>query len=231
MNCRPQSTAVNGRKKALLVALTILTAPSLAYEVPVADLTAWKVLSYRYIAANRVAVNSGTLHIAVDKSASPLIYKLEEPLKVVAVTLDANWAGGLQIPPNAIQGEDGADDFVLKLGIVESGDRTLNWLQRRIAADWVRQLFKLAPADTGIKRINFLSTTQQQGLVGSARGHPLSELLYETRVTHLPSVGEFSMSYRFPEPVDVLGLWISADGDDTLSTFDLQIRRITLHGE
>jgi hypothetical protein len=39
------------------------------------------------------------------------------------------------------------------------------------------------------------------------------------------------MTYRFPEPVDVLGLWISADGDDTASNFDLQIRQITLHTE
>ena len=218
-------------KKTLLIALTLITAPALALDVPVADLEAWKVLSFRNIAANTVTVNDGVMNIAVDKSASPLVYKLTAPLTVTAVTVDASWSGALRIPENTVQGEDGADDFILKLGIVEAGDRKLNWLQRRIAADWLQQLFKLAPPGTGVRRINFLSTTQQQALVGSTRVHPLNDLLYETRVTYLPSPGEFTMTYRLPEPVDVLGLWISADGDDTASSFDLQIRQITLHSE
>lgn len=218
-------------KKALLIALAIFAAPSLAFDVPVGDLAAWKTLAFRNIAANTVTANDQGLHIAVRKSASPLVYKLDAPLTVTAVTVDAIWAGALKLPENTVQGEAGADDFVLKLGVVEAGDRKLNWLQRRIAADWLQQLFKLAPAGTGVRRINFLSTTQQQALVGTARVHPLNDLLYETRVTYLPSPGEFTMTYRFPEPVDVLGLWISADGDDTASNFDLQIRRITLHSE
>jgi len=218
-------------KKALLIALAIFAAPSLAFDVPVGELAAWKTLAFRNIAANTVTVNDEGLHIVVRKSASPLVYKLDAPLTVTGVTVEANWAGALKLPENTVQGEDGADDFVLKLGVVEAGDRKLNWLQRRIAADWLQQLFKLAPAGTGVRRINFLSTTQQQALVGSARVHPLNDLLYETRVTYLPSPGEFTMTYRFPEPVDVLGLWISADGDDTASNFDLQIRRITLHSE
>ena len=218
-------------KKAFLIALAIFAAPSLALDVPVGDLAAWKTLEFRNIAANTVTVNDEALHIVVRKSASPLVYKLEAPLTVTAVTVDANWTGALKLPENTVQGEDGADDFVLKLGVVEAGDRKLNWLQRRIAADWLQQLFKLAPAGTGVRRINFLSTTRQQALVGSARVHPLNDLLYETRVTYLPSPGDFTMTYRFPEPVDVLGLWISADGDDTASTFDLHIRRITLHSK
>ena len=218
-------------KKVLLIALALFAAPSLALDVPVGDLPAWKTLAFRNIAANTVTANDEGLHIAVRKSASPLVYKLEAPLKVTAVTVDASWAGALNLPENTVQGEKGADDFVLKLGVVEAGDRKLNWLQRRIAADWLQQLFKLAPAGTGVRRINFLSTTQQQALVGTARVHPLNDLLFETRVTYLPAPGEFTMTYRFPEPVDVLGLWISADGDDTASNFDLQIRRITLHSE
>lgn len=216
-------------KRTLFSLFITFAAPSLAFDIPVASLDDWQVLEFRKIPANTVAVNSGALDIAVDKSASPLVYKLAAPLTVTAVTVDANWAGAINIPENAVQGEDGADDFVLKLGIVEAGDRRLNWLQRRIAADWLQQLFKLAPAGAGVRRINFLSTTQQPELLGSTRVHPLNDLLFETRVTYLPSPGEFTMSYRFPGPVDVLGVWISADGDDTASTFDLEIRRITLH--
>jgi hypothetical protein len=218
-------------KKALVGVLMMLGSAAAATEIPVSDLQRWTSLSFSSIPANTVSVEDGNLHISVNKSASPLVYKLDEPLAVMSLAVKARWSGKLNIPEGAVQGEAGADDFILKLGIVEAGDRTLNWLQRRIAANWIQQLFKLAPKGTGVERINFLSTTQQQKLLGSRRTHPLNDLLYETRVTYLESPGEFEMVYQFEEPVVVLGLWISSDGDDTGSSFDLTIERITLNTE
>lgn len=218
-------------KMALVGVLMMLGSAAAATEIPVSDLQRWTSLSFRSIPANTVSVDDGNLHISVNKSASPLVYKLDEPLAVMSLAVKARWSGKLNIPQGAVQGEAGADDFILKLGIVEAGDRTLNWLQRRIAANWIQQLFKLAPKGTGVERINFLSTTQQQKLLGSRRTHPLNDLLYETRVTYLESPGEFEMVYQFEEPVVVLGLWISSDGDDTGSSFDLTIERITLNTE
>ncbi len=78
-----------------------------------------------------------------------------------------------------------------------AGDRTLSWLQRFIAANWIKQLFKLAPKGTGVERINFLSTTRQQNLIGTRREHPLNDLLFETRITWLEAQGEFEMEYQF----------------------------------
>ena len=218
-------------KMALVGVLIMLGSAAAATEIAVSDLQRWTSLSFSSIPANTVSVEDGNLHISVNKSASPLVYKLGEPLAVMSLAVKARWSGKLNIPQDAVQGEAGADDFILKLGIVEAGDRTLNWLQRRIAADWIRQLFKLAPKGTGVERINFLSTTQQQNLLGSRRTHPLNDLLYETRIAYLESPGEFEMVYEFEEPVVVLGLWISADGDDTGSSFDLSIERITLSTE
>jgi len=218
-------------KKALVGVLMMLGSAAAATEIPVSDLQRWTSLSFSSIPANTVSVEDGNLHISVNKSASPLVYKLDEPLAVMSLAVKARWSGKLNIPEGVVQGEAGADDFILKLGIVEAGDRTLNWLQRRIAANWIQQLFKLAPKGTGVERINFLSTTQQQKLLGSRRTHPLNDLLYETRVTYLESPGEFEMVYQFEEPVVVLGLWISSDGDDTGSSFDLTIERITLNTE
>lgn len=218
-------------KKALVAVLITLASAAVATEIPVSDLQQWTSLSFARIPANTVAVVDGNLHISVNKSASPLIYEFDEPLVVTSLAVKARWSGKLNIPQDAVQGEAGADDFILKLGIVEAGERTLNWLQRRIAADWVQQLFKLAPQGTGVERIHFLTTTQQQNLIGSHRTHPLNDLMYETRITYLESPDEFEMVYQFEEPVVVLGLWIAADGDDTGSSFDLFIERITLHTE
>lgn len=219
------------RKELSALLLLFVVADVSARVVPVADLEQWTTLTFNRIAPNAVSVEDGSMRIAVRGSASPLVHKLDAPRVVTAVTVRGRWSGELRIPAATVQGEESADDFVLKLGIVESGERTLNWIQRKIAADWIKQLFRLAPKGAGVDRINFLSTTQQQALLGSERVHPLSDLLYETRVTYLEAPGEFVMSHEFAEPVSVLGLWISSDGDNTGSSFDLQIDSIELRSE
>ncbi|MDH3490730.1 MAG: hypothetical protein OEM20_01855 [Gammaproteobacteria bacterium] len=215
-------------RKLIVLSLSLLSAIVVAMDVPVDDLEPWTVLSFRNIQPNEVSVVDGALHIKVRGSASPLIYKFDEPTRIAGVTVVASWNGELHIPAGAIQGDENADDFVLKFGIVEAGDRRLNWFQRRIAADWIKQLFKLAPKNSGVNRINFLSTTKQQELLGTSRTHPLSELLYETRVLYLDTPGRFVMTHEFSEPVESLGLWVSVDGDNTGSNFDLRLERITL---
>lgn len=200
-----------------------------ALNVPTADLAGWTTLSFDNIPPNEVSVADGALRISVDASASPLVYKFDEPVLVSGVTVVAEWSGVLRVPAGAEQGSKGADDFVLKFGIVESGKQTLNWFQRRIAADWIRELFALAPEGSGVERILFLSTTQSRSQLGSSRTHPLSDLLHERRIRHLDGPGRFTLTDRFDEPVKTLGLWISSDGDDTGSSFELRIQRITLH--
>ncbi|MEM9208763.1 MAG: hypothetical protein AAGA61_05925 [Pseudomonadota bacterium] len=214
---------------ALVIAgLVATTTEAAAVEIPVDDLDRWTVLSFNRIPPNTVTVEDGELVLAIDGSASPLVYKLDVPTSITGVNVIARWDGALDIPEGATQGDENADDFVLKLGIVEAGERTLGFLQRSIAADWIKQLFKLAPKGTGVKRINFLSTTQDPALLGSQRTHPLSDLLYENRIRHLEMPGAFEMTHRFDAPVETLGLWISSDGDGTGSRFELRIERIEL---
>lgn len=214
--------------KLIAMSLMFSMVPAYAADVPVADRGAWKNLSYSSIPPNEVSVSDGALLIAVNESASPLIHGFDEPRVLTGITIVATYSGGLRIPDDATQGDGNADDFVLKAGVVESGEQTLNWLQRRIAADWIKRLHELAPEDSGIRRINFLSTTQSRALLGTSRTHPLSDLLYEQRLTLVEAPGEFRITHRFPEPVEALGLWLSSDGDDTNSSFEVRIEKITL---
>ena len=206
----------------------LLTPAVSALSVPLADLSNWQVLAFRGIPANTVAAGSDGLTIDVNKSASPLVYPLKEATSVTRVRVRGHWDGDLSLPDGAVQGEAGADDFVLKLGLVESGDQTLNWFQRRVAPEWVRTLFALAPPGSGISQIHFLSTTRQDALVGTSRQHPLSDLLRETRFVHLDDTGRFELDAVLPAPAEVVALWISADGDDTGSAFTLTLESVQL---
>ena len=214
--------------KLAVLLLTLIANSVAAIEVPTDDLSKWTTLSFRKIPANTVSIDRGALQVVVDGSASPLIYGFDAPVRITGVQIVASWDGELRIPDGAVQGNKETDDFVLKFGLVEAGDQTLSWLQRKIAADWVKQLFMLAPSGAGVRRIHFLSTTQQADLVGSRRSHPLNDLLFESRITLLDGPGRFELAQDFAEPVETLGLWVSSDGDTTSSKFVLRIESITL---
>jgi hypothetical protein len=198
-------------------------------SVPLNDAPRWEALAFRKIPANEVTFDAKGMTLEINGSASPLVHALAAPTTVSRVRVRGSWNGALALPEDAVQGDKGFDDFVLKLGLVESGDQTLNWFQRKVAAPWIRSLFELAPKGSGVRRIHFLSTTMQDAQRGQSRVHPLSDLLYETRVTLLDAPGAFEMDVTLPEPVEVLALWISSDGDDTDSTFTLHLDEITLH--
>jgi hypothetical protein len=210
------------------LASTMLTMLPNVTSIPVHDLANWTEAAYRGIPPNRVTVENGALSIDVRDSASPLIYRFDRPLRLTGFSVEASWSGELEIPAGVMQGGDGADDFVLKLGLVVAGDRTLGWFERRVAADWLLRLYELAPKDGGIENVRFYSTTRQRDLIGTSRTHPLSKLLYEERIAYLAHPGPFSLSRSFGDPIETLGLWIASDGDDTESELQVKIHGILL---
>lgn len=197
-------------------------------NIPLDDAKNWVQLAYRGLRPNGVEFDREAIRISVDQSASPLIYRLDQPVRLTGFSVKGSWQGRLQIPEDATQGVNSADDFVMKFGIVVAGDKRLNWFQKRIAAPWILRLYELAPDGGGISNIRFYSTTQQPELLGTSRTHPLSDLIFEERVLHLDSPGSFTLSKSFDEPTEALALWISSDGDDTGSTFEVAIDSITL---
>jgi len=209
-----------------IAALFVLAVSTMS--VPVDSMQGWSEMEYRRIPQNEVSASDDGLHIRVQDSASPLVYRFDEPVAIRSITVTARWSGELALPDEAVQGSEDADDFVLKVGLVEEGDETLNWFQRRVAADWIIRLHDLAPDGTGIAGINFYSTTQQRELVGTSRIHPLSDLMKEERVTWVDGAGSFRITRDFAAPMRTLGLWLSADGDNTGSSFDLHIDSIEI---
>jgi hypothetical protein len=210
------------------LASTMLTMLANVASLPVDDLANWTEAAYRGIPPNRVTIENGALSIEVRNSASLLIYRFDRPLPLREFSVEASWSGELEIPAGVIQGDDGADDFVLKLGLVVAGDRTLGWFERRLAADWLLRLYELAPEGSGIENVRFYSTTRQRDLLGASRTHPLSELFYEERIAYLADPGPFSLSRSFSDPIETLGLWIASDGDDTESELEVKIHSILL---
>lgn len=199
---------------------------ALALFSPLGAADAWEVLAFRNTPPNRVEFGDGRMTIAVDRSAGPVVLPLDGPTRVDHVRVEGRVTGTVQTTADR-QGAEGADDFALRVGLVEAGARRPGFFERRFAPGWVRRLFALAPPDGGIGRIRFSNLGLDRSQIGWARTHPLSDLLVEEVVAAPDADGRFSFTAH-PGDVPILAVWLSADGDDTGSTFTVRIDRLEL---
>ena len=202
-----------------------------AIEIPLKlDDPRWQVLMFDNIPANQVSQTENGLKIKINKSASPLIYVFDEPQTIMSVSAMGQMGQLPLIPKDQQQGEKGADDYPLRIGLVIKGEKTLNFMQRLISAKWVKTLFDLAPDGTGIDHVLFLALSNGGSMPGTAVGvSKNSKLFAQTVVKQVNPEEPFDLSYTLDTSKSVLALWISADGDDTKSIFELEINSLTLN--
>lgn len=216
---------------ASLTVLTSLTQTAVAISVPMQlNKQHWQALEYNNIRANRVSQVEQGLQIQVDGSASPLIYVFDQPQTIRQISVMGALGQLPVIPQGLKQGEKGADDFPFRLGLVLEGEKTLNFAQKLIAAQWVKILFDLAPEKSGIDHIMFLNLTNQGPgqSFRTQREHPGGKGLYtETIVKQVTADENFDFSYTLSMPKKVIALWISSDGDDTGSNYALTVNSIS----
>lgn len=186
--------------------------------------SAWKQIPYGSTPTHTLSSEKG-LKIEVEKSASALVYQFEAPKKIKSIEIELTQKGSIDYKEKKM-GEKGGDDFPLRLGLVMSGTKKLSWSQKLIAPGWVKELYKLAPKNSGLDRVYYFVIAQEKPRY-SKRFHPFSELL-EEEVVGVIRDGVFKASLTPPEG-EVLGFWLSSDGDDTKSSFTLTINKLVIH--
>ncbi|RPJ78692.1 MAG: hypothetical protein EHM20_03335 [Alphaproteobacteria bacterium] len=191
----------------------------------------WKSLEYSKIRPNKVEYSNGmnsSLKLNIDHSASPPIYKLDKALLVKSLSFKGKIAGRLNFQQK-IQGETGADDFSVRVGVVIEGNKTLNFMQKMITPRWIKELYSLGNGNTGIDRIEFFNISNSK-LTWQQRIHPLSDLIKENIVAVMDT-GDFEVKYNFDKSVKVVAIWVSSDGDDTKSKYEVNFSQIALYDD
>jgi len=197
--------------------------------LPLGEAESWKIVDYGNIPAHRVSFTANTMKIQVQNSATPIVYPFEKPRFVTGLDVHALVSGALPALPTGLrQGQKGADDVTLRVGLIVRGNRKLNWLQRKIAPRWLLDLEKLMPQNYGIHHVEFICTCLQKDLLSKKRTHFLDSSLKEECVTLLERLGPFTLSKKWTQPMQTLGIWIATDGDDSQSRFDLTINKIEI---
>lgn len=199
-----------------------------ALVVPVQSSQFWEQEKYSHIPPNKVSFSRDGILVQIDKSASPLIYALDSPRKVIGFHIRGEFRGLPKFQDVHRQGQKGFDDYALRVGFVVPGKKRLSGLKKMFAPAWVAHLYLKVPDSQGLSHIQFFNATQNQSQVGTERIHPSSELIHESFFAHIERDGKFDYAYTLPAPLDASALWISIDGDDTQSIFDVLISALEI---
>lgn len=192
----------------------------------------WNQLRYSSLKSNKISGNKNELIIEVDKSSSPLIYKLDPILNFKTVIIQGEVLEGKLNLNGQKQGlfknkKSVTDDYVLRFGLVLKGNNKKPPIPGFLLASWIKEMFKLAPKGTGVDKIYFLKVVEDPTEIGQTRNHPLSEYLFEESVASNKN-GKFKIEKTFTLQKELLGFWISANGEGTKSKFKTKITKIEI---
>jgi hypothetical protein len=258
----PQKRLSSKRLSLLLICTILIQAQALRVQaetplrISLNEAGNWQQLHYRGIAANQITYGTKGMLIDVKASASPLILPLNPAVVVSQFDLELHIIGSLNLNTRVgeHQGDKAYDDFLFRLGLVYEGEKTLNLLQRTVAPKWIKQLYLLAPKNSGVDHIEFFTVYSDAALGGQRRQHPLSDLIFERFVIdandpnylHIDDMTEnmtdstkenttgnkekrIKVSINTDSKQAVIALWLSSDGDDTQSHFQVTVKTLTLH--
>lgn len=200
-----------------------------ALVIPTQDLKDWKIEQFSKIPKNDIAASAAGLKIKVEKSASPLVYPLSTNKKIIGFKMKGEFFGLPQFKDPLLQGEKGFDDYPLRIGFVIRGEKQLTGLKKLLAANWVKNLYALVQDGSGLDSVQFYNVTQNEKQLGKQRTHPKTDLFLETFFEVIRTPGAFVYEYRFQSPKDVAAVWISVDGDDTKSSYEVLISQFELN--
>lgn len=193
--------------------------------VPLQSPLGWQQSKFNSIPANQVEFSAVGIRIQVKESSSPLVYPLPSTKRVRGFRANLEIVGEMKAA-----GVSWPEDAYFRLGLVAPGTRRLGFGERLVAAAWIKQLFALAPKEAGIEKIHFFDLVAGNGYLGKKRDLPKSKGLIDESIVaqRLPTERKIVFEYELPEPLDVIAVWLSVDGDDTHSSFELRLQNLQL---
>ncbi|MHC4565375.1 MAG: hypothetical protein ACYTE3_06405 [Planctomycetota bacterium] len=192
----------------------------------------WKVVRFKNIPANKWQSDEDGLHARVQHSADLLAYCFEEQKQVRRILLRGSVTGLPIIPKGQMQGDEKADDFAIRFGLVVTGKRRLGRRERFFAPELVKRLSELVPKSQGIDHVLFLNLANDPGPKWRKRIHRLGKGMIREQIACIRSrPGQFTIDVQFDKPLKVLALCIVSDGDHTKSKFQVTVKDIQLNPE
>jgi hypothetical protein len=190
------------------------------------DPALWHKVEYPKIKTNTIEQVKNGLQVFVKSSSSALVYKFDKPIFIKDVRIKAILNGKIDYGQE-IPGSKKADDFPLRLGFILKGKNKLNFFQRTIAPNWLNEIDNISSKAGGLDKVySLVFYTHKPGF--EKRKHPFSSYFYEEIAGKFVN-SELKVNYSFSTKKEAIGIWISSDGDDTNSSYNVLIKNIIIN--
>ena len=208
-----------------MIASLLLSVILTASTLPVTNEKAWESLSFPEVPANKVVFTTDELQIEVRRSASVLLHFFETTQSVKKLRITGKVEGSLK--GVSVEKAESPADSLLRVGLIEPGQRKMNPLQRIAAPQWLEDLeTRVLEHARGIASIRCYHLLPDRRSIGPMRDHPMTSLLREKNHAAPDAEGNFELLIERDAPIPMIGLWLLADGDDTDSEFVVTIQSI-----
>ncbi len=180
-------------------------------------------IHFKRIKSNTVSFNNGVINFSVNSTASFLLHAFDDikPVKQVSFQWRAN--GNLNKKDAQHETTRKGDDAWVRVGLILKGEPKL---QDPLVPPWVKQVRKTLkyPSD---KMVYLIPDAQQTP--GTTWSSPYNKNV-EMRSVASDELkdGWQAVHYRFERPQQVIGIWLMADGDNTHSKFNTQLKELVI---
>ena len=207
-----------------MFSLLLLLSVQLNAEQIVLDKQNFEHIHFKRIKPNRVEFNRDAIHFDVNRSASFLLLAFNDVKNIRTVTFQWNAAGMLNKDSVEHEKTRKGDDAWLRVGLIIKGQP--EHVPEPLLPRWMKQVRQTLKHQSS-KMVYLIPDAMHTP--GETWKSPFSSDV------DMISVGSTNMdgvwkqtSYEFAMPQQAVGLWIMADGDNTGSIFQSQLRNLVI---
>lgn len=188
----------------------------------------WHALQFRSIPPIQSSVKGGKITLEVKSSAGGLVRRLPKDTRVRSLVVTGSVKGELKVDAGRLW-EKGHEDAYLRVGLIVAGGRPLGRLERLMAPAWICTMDDVLCADgRAPSAIRNHLLVPHAGWIGKQRPNPNMKQLVDHIAATPGADGRFTMRVDLPGTLELVGLWLMADGDDSGSTFTVEVDALEL---
>jgi hypothetical protein len=213
--------------KLVLLFLSLLS--TAAYSNPISFTKEnWSIIEYTKIKPNNVILSHKKAIIKVANSAGSILHTFPTPKKLNSLSLKLSHRSNLSFK-NSVQGSRGSDDYILRIGVIYEGNKTLGFLERQFAAKWLINIFDKAPKGSGLSQVYFYNVVSSPSLLGKKRVSSSSKYFYEDfKFISIKDNDSLDLKIKLDNKKPIIGIWLCFDGDDTGSSFEADLENLVI---
>lgn len=186
----------------------------------------FKLISFKDIPQTRYRLQAGVLEAEVQRSSAVWLLPLEKPRRVSRVSFLWQMEGSLPPQTAAQEASKAGDDAPLRVGLILAGPLpSLPFF----APAWIKAVRAalILPSD----RMLYLVAGAQHK-PGETWPSPYTDSIQQVALPSQAASQEGGSwreaRYESPRPLDLVGLWLMADGDNTAASFKVRLKQLTL---